>query len=308
MRLINVGAAQLGPIARYETRAKVVERLIALLHQAADRGCDVVVFPELALTTFFPRWYFPDEAPELLAYFETEMPSAETQPLFDEAKRLGIGFHLGYAELTPDGRRFNTAILVDSEGSLVAKYRKVHIPGHEEHEPQRPFQHLERRYFEESDEGFSVWRAFGGVMGIALCNDRRWPETYRVMGLQGVEMIFIGYNTPLFYAPDPTQDPLQAFHNHLVMQAGAYQNGTWVVGVAKGGTEEGVESLAHSAVIAPSGQIVAQAVTDGDELITAQCDLDWCSHYKNTLFNFDRYRRPETYQLIGQQKGVTPPP
>ncbi len=308
MRLINVGAAQLGPIARYETRAKVVERLIALLHQAADRGCDVVVFPELALTTFFPRWYFPDEAPELLAYFETEMPSAETQPLFDEAKRLGIGFHLGYAELTPDGRRFNTAILVDSEGSLVAKYRKVHIPGHEEHEPQRPFQHLERRYFEESDEGFSVWRAFGGVMGIALCNDRRWPETYRVMGLQGVEMIFIGYNTPLFYAPDPTQDPLQAFHNHLVMQAGAYQNGTWVVGVAKGGTEEGVESLAHSAVIAPSGQIVAQAVTDGDELITAQCDLDWCSHYKNTLFNFDRYRRPETYQLIGQQKGVIPPP
>ena len=308
MRLINVGAAQLGPIARYETRAKVVERLIALLHQAADRGCDVVVFPELALTTFFPRWYFPDEAPELLAYFETEMPSAETQPLFDEAKRLGIGFHLGYAELTPDGRRFNTAILVDSEGSLVAKYRKVHMPGHEEHEPQRPFQHLERRYFEESDEGFSVWRAFGGVMGIALCNDRRWPETYRVMGLQGVEMIFIGYNTPLFYAPDPTQDPLQAFHNHLVMQAGAYQNGTWVVGVAKGGTEEGVESLAHSAVIAPSGQIVAQAVTDGDELITAQCDLDWCSHYKNTLFNFDRYRRPETYQLIGKQKGVIPPP
>jgi len=145
-------------------------------------------------------------------------------------------------------------------------------------------------------------------MGIALCNDRRWPETYRVMGLQGVEMIFIGYNTPLHYAPDPVQDPLQAFHNHLVMQAGAYQNGTWVIGVAKGGTEEGVESLAHSAVIAPSGQIVAQAVTDGDELITAQCDLDWCSQYKDTLFDFGRYRRPETYQLIGQQKGVIPPP
>ena len=99
-------------------------------------------------------------------------------------------------------------------------------------------------YFEESAEGFSVWRAFGGVMGIALCNDRRWPETYRAMGLQDVEMIFIGYNTPLHYAPDPIQDPLQAFHNHLVMQAGAYQNGTWVVGVAKGGTVEGVESLA----------------------------------------------------------------
>ena len=308
MRPLTVGAAQLGPIARYETRASVVKRLIALLHQGAERGCDVVVFPELALTTFFPRWFFPDDSSELLSYFETEMPSADTQPLFDEAKRLGIGFHLGYAELTPDGQRYNTAILVERDGTVVAKYRKVHIPGHEEHEPQRPFQHLERRYFEESAEGFNVWRAFGGVMGIALCNDRRWPETYRVMGLQGVEMIFIGYNTPLHYAPDPIQDPLQAFHNHLVMQAGAYQNGTWVVGVAKGGTEEGVESLAHSAVIAPSGQIVAQAVTDGDELITARCDLDWCSQYKDTVFDFDRYRRPETYKLIGERKGAIPPP
>ncbi len=303
-----MGAAQLGPIARYETRANVVKRLIALLHQGAERGCEVVVFPELALTTFFPRWYFPDNSAELLSHFETEMPSAHTQPLFDEAKRLGIGFHLGYAELTADGHQYNTAILVERDGSIVAKYRKVHIPGHEEHEPQRRFQHLERRYFEESMDGFSVWRAFGGVMGIALCNDRRWPETYRVMGLQGVEMIFIGYNTPLHYAPDPNQDPLQAFHNHLVMQAGAYQNGTWVVGVAKGGTEEGVESLAHSAVIAPSGQIVAQAVTDGDELITARCDLDWCAQYKDTLFDFSRYRRPEAYQLIGRQKGAFPPP
>jgi len=118
------------------------------------------------------------------------------------------------------------------------------------------------------------------------------------MGLQGVELIMIGYNTPLHYAPDPTQNALQGFHNHLVMQAGAYQNGTWVVGVAKGGTEEGVESLAQSVIIAPSGQIVAQALSTGDEVIAATCDLDLCDHYKKTLFDFDRYRRPEMYGLI----------
>jgi hypothetical protein len=118
------------------------------------------------------------------------------------------------------------------------------------------------------------------------------------MGLRGVELILIGYNTPLHYAPDPAQNPLQAFHNHLVMQAGAYQNGTWVAAAAKGGTEEGVESLAQSVIIAPSGQIVAQAVTIDDELITARCDLDWCRHYKETLFDFDRYRRPEVYGPI----------
>ena len=272
------------------------------MKQASDQSCQLVVFPELALTTFFPRWYLDDVPAELNSYYETEMPGLETQRLFDEAKSLGIGFYLGYAELTSEGQRFNTSVLVDEVGSLVGKYRKVHLPGHEEHEPERPFQHLERRYFEEGPDGFSVWEAFGGVMGMALCNDRRWPETYRVMGLQNVEMILIGYNTPMHYAPDPSQNPLQSFHNHLVMQAGAYQNGTWVVGVAKGGVEEGVDSLAESVIIAPSGQIVAQAQTSDDELLVADCDLDWCKHYKDTLFDFDRYRRPEMYEFITRQK------
>ena len=314
-RVLNVGAAQLGPVGRGESRAEVVDRLIALMRDAAAAGCELVAYPELALTTFFPRWHLDDgdgveitgDTTELDGYYETRMPSAATQPLFDEAARLGVGFSLGYAELTPEGRRFNTTVLVERDGSVVGRFRKVHIPGHELHEPWRQFQHLERRYFEESDEGFPVFRAFDGVVGMATCNDRRWPETYRVMGLQGVELIVIGYNTPLHYAPDPTQNALAAFHNHLVMQAGAYQNGTWVVGVAKGGTEEGVESLAQSVIIAPSGQIVAQAVTTGDELISARCDLDWCRHYKETLFDFARYRRPEVYGRITAQKGAIAP-
>ncbi len=306
-REIVVGAAQLGPIARDEPRSKVVARLVELLHRGAATGCQLVVYPELALTTFFPRWYLDDTPAVLDSFYEKSMPSEETQPLFDEARRLGIGFCLGYAELTADGHRYNSSVLVERDGSIVATYRKVHIPGHDEHEPWRPFQHLERRYFEESPDGFAVHPAFGGVVGMALCNDRRWPETYRVMGLQGVELILIGYNTPLHYAPDPTQNPLQGFHNHLVMQAGAYQNGTWVVGVAKGGIEEGVESLAHSAIIAPSGQIVAQAVTVGDELIVARCDLDRCRDYKETLFDFARYRRPEAYGPITAQKGAVVP-
>ncbi len=153
-----------------------------------------------------------------------------------------------------------------------------------------------------------MWRAFGGIVGMMICNDRRWPETYRVMGLQGVELILCGYNTPIHYAPDPSQDILQGFHNALVMQSGAYQNGTWVVGVAKAGNEEGVESLAQSMIIAPSGQIVAQALSSSDELVVARCDLDWCSRYKGTLFDFDRYRRPELYGLITSQRGVVPPP
>jgi predicted amidohydrolase len=311
-RHIVVGAAQLGPIQQHHTRDDVVPRLIELLREAKSRSCDLVVFPELALTTFFPRW-FVDDISEADHYYETAMPSSHTQPLFDEARHLQIGFCLGYAELTPPDsagvrHRFNTQILVERDGSTVARYHKVHIPGHEHNEPDRPFQHAERYYFEPGPEGFGVWRAFGGLMGMMICNDRRWPESYREMGLQGVEMILCGYNTPIHYVPDPSQDILQGFHNSLVMQSGAYQNGTWVVGVAKAGVEEGVDSLGQSCIIAPSGQIVAQTLTTDDELIVASCDLDWCARYKKTLFDFDRYRRPEVYRRITGQRGVIEPP
>ena len=302
-RIITVGAAQLGPIQKHHDRQSVVKRLIALLQQAHAAGCDIVVFPELALTTFFPRW-FVENISETDHYYETQMPSPVTAPLFDEAKRLGIGFCLGYAELTPQGERFNTQILVEKDGSVVAKYRKVHIPGHEHNEPEREFQHAERYYFTPSDDGFGVWNAFNAKVGMMICNDRRWPETYRVMGLQGVELILCGYNTPIHYIPDPSQDILQGFHNALVMQSGAYQNGTWVVGVAKAGMEEGVDSLGQSMIVAPSGQIVAQALTTDDELIVARCDMDWCEKYTKTLFDFDRYRRPEVYTRITSQRGV----
>ncbi len=184
-RLVHVAAAQLGPIQRSDSRRDVVARLLAHLHHAHEMGCHLVVFPELALTTFFPRWFMEDPE-ELNAFYEREMPGPETRILFDTAARLGIGFYLGYAELAVEQgveRRYNTAILVGRDGKIIGKYRKVHLPGHDQHEPWRAFQHLEKRYFEPGDD-FGVWQAFGGVMGMALCNDRRWSETYRVMGLQ----------------------------------------------------------------------------------------------------------------------------
>jgi predicted amidohydrolase len=307
-RIINVAAAQLGPIQRADSRADVIERLLAHLHNAHAMGCQLVVFPELALTTFFPRWYMEDPA-EVDAFYEREMPGPQTRRLFDAARKLGIGFYLGYAELAIEhgvARRYNTSILVGQDGEIIGKYRKVHLPGHAEHEPWRAFQHLEKHYFEPGPS-FDVWRAYGGVLGMALCNDRRWSETYRVMGLQGVEMILLGYNTPVHNPPAPEHDDLSMFHNQLVMQAGAYQNGTWVVGVAKAGNEEGCEMIGGSCIIAPSGEIVAACSTKGDELAVARCDLDLCNSYKGTTFNFGRHRRPEAYGLITERRGAIAP-
>jgi hypothetical protein len=299
-RNLVVAAAQLGPIARDEPRTSVVFRLLGMLEKAAARGAQLVVFPELALTTFFPRWFMADQA-AIDVFFETDMPGPATTPLFERAKALRVGFCLGYAEkIVEDGRirRFNTSILVDAGGTIVHRYRKIHLPGHAEHEPWRPFQHLEKRYFEPGEVPFSPVEAFGGQVALAICNDRRWPETYREAALRGAEMMLIGYNTPQHYPPAPQHDHLQNFHNHLVMQAGAYQNGMWVVGVAKAGKEEGCDLIGQSCIIAPTGEIVATASTLGDEVIVADCDFERCAEIRRNIFNFALHRRPDMYPSV----------
>jgi len=308
-RHLTIAAAQSGPISRQTSRAEVVARFVEQMREAQSRGCDLIVFTECALTAFFPHWWIDNDA-ELDAWYEREMPSPITQPLFDEAKRLKIGFHLGYAELAIENgvkHRYNTCVLVGPDGQIIGKYRKIHLPGYAEHRPRHPFQNLEKRYFEVGNLGFRTWRAFGTVVGMCICNDRRWAETYRVLALQGAEIILLGYNTPDHVPDHPEVDHLNNFQHLLSMQAGAYQNGCWVVGVAKAGLEEGVRQIGQTAVIAPSGEIVARSATMGDELIVYRCDLDLVKPYKDYLLNFERNRRIEHYQLIATRTGAIPP-
>jgi predicted amidohydrolase len=118
----------------------------------------------------------------------------------------------------------------------------------------------------------------------------------------------LGYNTPRHDPTTPEHDRLAEFHNQLSMQAGAYQNGCWVVGVAKAGVEEGIEQIGGSCIIAPTGEIVAQCITQGDELAVARCDLDLTRPIKQNIFNFARHRRPEHYRMIIERTGAEPPP
>ena len=307
-RVLRIGGAQMGPIHRADSRQAVVARMLDLLARAKAEKCDLVVYPELALTTFFPRWYLTDAA-EIDAWFEREMPNAATRPLFEEAAAKRIAISFGYAELTADGHRFNTSILVDRDGRIVGKYRKVHLPGHTEFDPGRAFQHLEKRYFEPGDLGFPVWRMLGGIVGMCICNDRRWPETYRVMGLQGVELVVLGYNTPSSNSQKSAEGLARRhFHNRLSVQAGAYQNSTWVVAIAKGGAEDGHHMIAGSIIVNPDGEIVVEAKSEDDELIVADCDLDATKFGKETIFDFARHRRIEHYGRITSQVGVIRPP
>jgi N-carbamoyl-D-amino-acid hydrolase len=308
-RKLTAALAQLGPVHLADSRTAVVRRLTTLLREAHGRGARFVVFPELALTTFFPRWWMTDQR-EIDRFFEREMPSPETRPLFDLAKDLGVGFYLGYAELARESgqlQRYNTAILVERDGRIVGRYRKIHLPGHSEHLPDAPFQHLEKRYFDVGNEGFKVWRAFDAVVGMCICNDRRWPETWRVLGLQGVEIVALGYNTPLDNIHHREPEHLRMFHHLLSLQAGAYQNAAWVLAAAKCGAEDGFGMIGGSAIVAPTGEIAARALSEDDEVVTATLDLDLGDYLRRTVFDFARHRRTEHYRLITERTGAACP-
>ena len=306
-----MAGAQMGPTQRADSRTATMARILRLLEEASARGAQLVVFPELALTTFFPRWLLGEA--ELDAYFEPAMPSPQVQPLFDRARALGVGFYLGYAERTPEERRFNASVLVGPDGAIIGRYRKVHLPGSVEPRAGDRFQQLEKRYFEYGDLGFPAFRAGpaweGAILGMMICNDRRWPEAWRVLGLQGVELVCLGYNSAAY---DPnggsSEDAaLRSFHSRLVAQANAYMNATWAVAVAKAGEEDGSGLIGGSCIVDPNGQVVAEAATLGDEVIVADCDLDLCRQGKEKMFNFAAHRRPAQYGPITERAGVILP-
>ena len=297
VRVLRAAAAQMGPTQKADSRDHTLGRMLELLEAAAAQGATLVVFPELAFTTFFPRWLLEGDALE--HYFERGMPNPAVQALFDRARALRVGFYVGYAELTADGQRFNCSILVDRDGEILGRYRKVHLPGSVEPRAGARYQQLEKRYFEYGDLGFPAFRAGAdwgrAIVGMMICNDRRWPEAWRVLGLQGVELVCVGYNSAAY---DPnggvSEDAaLRTFHSKLVTQANAYMNATWAIAVAKAGNEDGSGLIGGSCIVDPNGRIVAEAQTLADEIIVADLDLDLCRQGKDlSLIHISEPTRP----------------
>lgn len=291
-RDVKVAAAQMGPNNEGTSREEVVDRMLALMDRAVEDGVEILAYPELALTPYFPK-RIRDDCEQ---FFETEMPSKVVDPLFRRAREARIAFHLGYAE--KDGERcYNTAILVDEDGTIFDKFRKIHLPGLPHPDPEGYAKVFEPRYFASGDTGFKVFPAKKAKVGIAICQDRRYAESYRCLGLQGAEIILTGYNTPAY--------PLALAHNELVMRAGAYENSLFVVGVAKAGVEDGMEFIGGSCIINPLGEIVAKASTTGDELVVARIDLDGLIPARKR-WNFFGRRHPEHYKLLLEAPGPAP--
>lgn len=306
-RIVRLAAAQMGPTQRADERAATLARMVRLLEQAAAERAQLVVFPELAFTTFFPRWLLSPA--ELGAFVEDAIPNPDVQPLFDRARALGIGFYVGYAERA-GAQVFNASVTVGPDGAILGHYRKVHLPGTVEPRPGERHQQLEKRYFAYGDQGFRAFRgpaAWGSpITGMLICNDRRWPEAWRVYALQGVELMLMGYNSAAHDPNGGTSESAERriFHSTLAAQANAYMNATWAVATAKAGVEDGAGLIGGSCIVSPDGIVVARAASLGDELAVADCDLDACLQGKTKMFDFAAHRRPEHYRRIVEQTGA----
>jgi predicted amidohydrolase len=281
-RHVKVAAAQMGPINEGTSRDEVVERMLVLLEQAIAEQVDIVAYPEMALTTYFPKRIRDDYE----QFFEHEVPPKALEPVLRRARDKQVAVHVGFCEKA-GGHHFNTALLTDETGALAGTYRKIHLPGRPA--PDGVAQVYEVRYFETGDTGYRVFPTRKARVGIAICQDRRYPETYRCLGLQGAELVLIGYNTPL--------SPLALDQNELVLRAGAYENSMFVVGVAKAGVEDGLELIGGSCIVGPLGQVLARAATTGDELVAARIDLDWMTPARKRWDFFSR-RHPQYYGPI----------
>src|SRR2546429_5656161 len=278
-RHIKVAAAQLGPNNEGTPREEIGERMLGVRARAMQEGVELIAYPEMALTTSFPKKIRPD----FDQFFETEVPPKALEPLLRRAAEARIAVHVGFCEKA-EGKYFNSALLTDRDGRFCGTFRKIHLPGTKA--PDGFAQVFEPYYFADGDTGYKVFDAAGARVGVAICQDRRYPESYRCLALQGAPIILVGYNTPA--------SPLALDLNELCLRSGAYANLRFVVGVAKAGVEDGVELIAGSAIVNPPARVLAPRATTGDELVVARIDLDQMAPVRKR-WNFLGRRQPQHY-------------
>ena len=316
-RILKVAAAQVGAVHTGADRSSTLQRLIKLLDQAAEEGAQIVLFPELASTTFFPRHLFKNdkELDKLFEHGDDVSISTSLKPFFDRAKEVGVDIAVGFAERSSSGNGYNTCVYYcAAAGRIINKYRKIHLPGTKEpFENKDAINQLEKRYFEPGDLGFHAFRAPNlvsaavkagsqekdttgkgdPIVGMMICNDRRWPEAWRCLALQGVELVLCGYNTA-GWAPDlwgtrkhMTKEQAEEealFHHRLVMQANSYMNSCFSISAARCGLDDGkYDLIGGSSVVSPEGHILAEAKGKGDELVVAEIDLEECQQGKSKV-------------------------
>ena len=257
-------------------KPEAVEKHIELIGKAAADGAQVTCLQEI-----FHGPYFPAEQ-DAKWYGEAEPEDGPTVTRMREvAREHGMVLVVPFYEEAQTGVYYNTAVIIEADGSLLGKYRKTHIP------------HVgpcfwEKFYFKPGNLGYPVFDSSVGRIGLIICYDRHFPEIGRALGLKGAEIVF---------NPSATVESLSKYLWELEQPAHAVANGYWIAAINRVGVEEPLSSAkfyGSSYFCDPRGQIVAQASDSEDEVLVADLDLERIREVRNT-WQFLRDRRPETY-------------
>lgn len=285
----TAAAIQLGPAS--PTIAETATRIVTMLAKASDQGVVLAALPELALTPYFAAGLHDDMG---AAFASPEANAEAMERISEAARKAGIACSVPLAEIVGEGM-FNSMAILDADGSRVGTFQKMHIPGQAEPKPDGAFTIMEKRYFKPGSLGFGVFETKVAKVGGLICYDRRFPESYRSLQHNGAEVICIGYNTPVSPGSGSTLAKGRRA-SELAMCGGAYSTGSYVLAAGKAGREGGVQYIGGSLVIAPDGEIINRAKTNGDEVITGEIDLQRVADIRKRQ-NHAENRRPDAYVL-----------
>ena len=261
-------------------KAAMIDKHLTLIAEAASQGAQVICLQELFYGPYFcaeqeTRWYEMTE----------RVPDGPTIRLMaDVAKRLGIVLIVPIYEEDLTGVYYNTAAVIDADGSYLGKFRKMHIPHCDPG-------FWEKFYFRPGNLGYPVFDTKVGKVGVYICYDRHFPEGARCLGLAGAEIVF---------NPSATVAGLSEYLWKLEQPAHAVANGYFVGAINRAGVEDPWrigEFYGQSYFCDPRGRMLAVGKRDDDDIVIADLDLDLIREVRNT-WQFFRDRRPETYGAI----------
>ncbi|MGD2038117.1 MAG: carbon-nitrogen hydrolase [Desulfobacterales bacterium] len=258
-----------------------IQKAAKLVNEAADNSANIVCLQELYTSQYFPQTInvkhydlacsLPNESIEVMQKIAAGRKLTIIVPVY-ECARPGINF--------------NTAVIVDTDGSITGKFRKVHIPDGP--------QYLEKYYFTPGDLGYPVFKTTHATIGVGICWDEWFPEVARIFGMKGAEIIF--YPSAIGSEPDRPEYSSQAAWETVIKSHGI-ANGLFVAAVNRVGQEDDMNFYGGSFISNPYGDILAQGDNESDQVVAAELDLKQIREFRD-LFHFFRDRRPETYREL----------
>ena len=276
---VRVGLVQL---TAEDTPAANVRKTLPRIEEAAAKGAKIIGLQEMFTTKYFCVTQDPK-------HFDLAEP-IETGPSVTElakaAKRLGVVIVAPLFEARGSEVYHNTAAVIDADGTVLGKYRKMHIPQDPGFE--------EKFYFTPGDLGFRTWKTAHGDIGVLICWDQWYPEAARLTALGGAQILF--YPTAIGWLPEEKAALGQAQHNawETVQRGHGVANGCYVAATNRVGTEGRTQFWGQSFVSDPYGEIVARASSDREEVLVADCDLAKQREFRR-IWPFFRDRRIDAY-------------